>query len=204
MKRTINWARLKRRVISISIMLVLVLEIIPGTTLAFYTTNGIATNVITAGNIEIELIEEAENESGGRVPFVNVSDATPGDSFSKIPMVVNTGDYTAWVRVSSKISVTLSDGVTTETGFEYADIDYDTTNWEYRDGYWYYLSPLEAGATTAPLFTKVSFDMGITNDYGDCTVSVKLIAYAVQHVHNGDGAGETVFDAIGWPEGGNG
>ncbi len=203
MKSAINWARLKRRVISISIMLVLVLEIIPGTTLAFYTTNGIATNVITAGNIEIELIEEAEDENGARVPFENVTDATPGDSFSKIPMVVNTGEYTAWVRVSSKISVTLADGVTTETGFEYADIDYDTTNWEYRDGYWYYLSPLEAGATTAPLFTKVSFDMGITNDYGECTVSVKIMAHAVQHVHNGDSEGQTVFDAIGWPEGGN-
>lgn len=204
MKNSINWARIKRRIISISIMLVLILEIVPGTTLAFYTTSSIATNVITAGNIEIDLIEEAEDESGGRVPFENVADAAPGDTFSKIPMVVNTGDYTAWIRVSSDVSVTLADGVTTEAGFKYAEIDYDTTNWEYRDGYWYYLKPLEAGATTAPLFTKVAFDLGITNDYGDCTVSVKLVAYAVQHVHNADGEGQTVFDALGWPEGGNG
>lgn len=204
MKKTINWARVKRRIISISIMLVLVLVIVPSATLALHTTNSIATNVITAGNIEIELIEEAEDESGGRVPFENVTDAAPGDTYSKIPMVVNTGDNTAWVRIASDVSVTLSDGVTTEDGFEFADIDYDTENWEYRDGYWYYLKPLQAGETTAPLFTKVSFGMGITNDYVDCTVSVKLIAYAVQHVHNGDGEGQTVFDVLGWPEGGNG
>ena len=70
MKRTINWARLKRRVISISIMLVLVLEIVPGTTLAFYTTNGIATNVITAGNIEIEGMAEVTELIDESIPLV--------------------------------------------------------------------------------------------------------------------------------------
>ena len=204
MKKTVNWARLKRRIISISIMLVLILEIVPGTTLAFYTANSTATNVITSGNIEIELIEEKEDDKGGRVPFEDVDDASPGKKYSKIPMIANTGDHTAWVRMSSVLTVTLADGKTTEADFEYAHINYDTNNWEYRDGYWYYLKPLEAGATTAPLFTEVAFDRGMSNKYGECTVSINVTGYAVQHVHNGDGEGQTVFDAVGWPEGGNG
>lgn len=203
MQKTLRISRIKRRIISISAILLLVFVVVPSATLAFYTTNDTATNVITAGNTRIELFEEMENEEGERVPFEDVGDAKPGGEYSKIPMIKNTGGYTAWVRIGAEVEVTLKDGETKRTDFEYANINYDTENWEFRDGYWYYLKPLKAGEVTEPVFTKAAFDREMTNEYGDCTVKIRLVGYAVQYANNGDGEGQTVFDAIGWPEGGN-
>lgn len=64
------------------------------------------------------------------------------------------------------------------------------------DGYLYYKDPLKPGETTEPIFTTVTFDVAMGNEYQGATATVDVLAQAVQTAHNGD----TVMDAQGWPK----
>ena len=74
-------------------------------------------------------------------------------------------------------------------------LNFNDTDWTYSDGYYYYNRPLEPGKTTEPLFTTVTFDPLMGNEYQNATAHVKVIAYAVQSANNGD----SPQAAKGWP-----
>lgn len=183
----------KRRILSLS-LLILMLSVLSYGTYAFFTAEDTATNVITAGRIDITLIEQREDENGGFSTFENVVGVMPGQSVSKIVSVQNTGSSTAWVRISVDKTLTMQDGITAGDG-ELLSIDYNSSEWEYKDGFWYYLAPLRAGEFTAPLFTAVSFageEMG--NEFQNSVAVIGVLAQATQHANNGD----NVYDAAGW------
>ena len=71
---------------------------------------------------------------------------------------------------------------------EPVSLDFNDTDWTYSDseGYYYYNRPLEPGKTTEPLFTTVTFDPLMGNEYQNASAHVKVIAYAVQSANNGD------------------
>jgi hypothetical protein len=55
------------------------------------------------------------------------------------------------------------------------------------------------GAETTPLYSAVHFSKDMGNLYKDSAISVTAIMQVVQANYNG----ETVFDAVGWVDGGN-
>ena len=63
------------------------------------------------------------------------------------------------------------------------------------DGYLYCNKAIRPGETTAPLFTCVTFDAGMGNEYQDATATVHVAAEAVQTANNG----VTALEALGWP-----
>ena len=63
------------------------------------------------------------------------------------------------------------------------------------DGYCYYSRPLKPGQVTEPVFTKVTFNAAMGNEYQNATATVDVAAQAVQTANNGS----TVTDAQGWP-----
>ena len=74
-------------------------------------------------------------------------------------------------------------------------LDYNTTDWTYSDGYYYYNSPVDGDAFTNELFSSVAFDISLGNSYMDAVLSIDVDAEAVQYANNG----ATVLDAQGWP-----
>ena len=74
-------------------------------------------------------------------------------------------------------------------------LDLNTTEWTEKDGFYYYNAALRPGETTAPLFTCVTFDAGMGNEYQNATATVHVAAEAVQTANNG----VTALEALGWP-----
>lgn len=179
--------RLKKRFFACSIV-VICLSLTMQSTLAYFTAESTAHNVITAGAVNITLHEEA---ASGESDTDNIM---PGDTVSRIVTVTN-HDMPAYVRVKCNISVRNSDGDSLDLG-DIIQMDIDTQNWTYRDGWWYYNHLLDTGEATVPLFTQVEFSAGMENRYACCNIAIDILAQATQSANNGT----DVFTAAGWPE----
>lgn len=186
---------MKKRIIVIALIVALAAVAAVGSS-AYFTAQSTATNVITAGNVKIDLIEMSVPADGGDpVPFEDVSGVMPGASVSKIVTVKNTGDNAAWVRVSVEKAIALKDGAEGDVDLSLVSFDLNREFWTEQDGYYYYNAELKPGAETEPLFTAVSFAAEMGNMYQESTATVSVNAQATQVVHNGGSA----LDAAGWP-----
>lgn len=172
------------------------LAIVASGTLAYFTAQETAHNVITSGGVAIQLIEQTRNEDGSFGPWENMEDVMPGAVVSKKVTVKNTGASAAWVRVKVDKTVILANQ--DKGNPEVMELDINDTFWTEDDGYYYYNDPLAPGeATKVPLFTTVTFDaVKMDNDYQNCTARIDVKADAVQVANNG--ASATV--AAGWPK----
>ena len=174
-------------------LLVLCLNFTVNSTLAYFTADTQVHNVITTGEINIELVEMAENDKGELVPFKDVDGVMPGRAVSKIVYVTNTGASDAWVRIKLDMGVKLSrEG---EADLSLINLDLNTTDWTEKDGYYYYNKVLAPGASTEPLFTEVTFDKQMGNVFQGSVVSIDVYAQATQVANNG----ATALEAKGWP-----
>lgn len=193
---------MKRRIPAIALVLaLLVIAASAYVTLAYFTADDQVTNVITAGNVKIELCEMMTTENGDTlVPFEDVSGVMPGTEVSKIVTVKNTGNNAAYVRVSVNSLIRdandIEDELLTDRLDSYIELDINTENWTYMDdGYYYYNTALEAGTETEPLFTTVKYLEKMPNEYQNTTLEMNITAYATQKANNGS----NVFEASGWP-----
>ena len=175
-------------------LIVLVLGFAVNGTLAYFTGEEVAHNVITSGSIDIELVELAKTPEGATVPFEDVDGAMPGDTVSKIVYVTNTGANDAWVRIKLDLAIELAgEG---QADLSMVGLDLDTKNWTEKDGYYYYNAPLAPGKSTEPLFTQVTFSAEMGNIYQNSSTSLDVSAQATQVANNG----ATALEAKGWPE----
>lgn len=180
-------------------VLAICLSVLIYTTIAYFNTADTARNVITSGNIKIELQETAlVNDS--EIPFKESRDiynVMPGQEISKIVRVENTGDNPAYIRISVDKAIQLAEGAEGTPDTRLISIDYDSTSWTLGDdGYYYYNKPLAAGNTTEPLFRNVIFDATMGNMYHNSKAVIEVSAQATQVKNNGT----DVFTAAGWPE----
>lgn len=167
-----------------------------GTT-AYFSYEDNAKNVITAGNVKIDLLEWSAAEAGGdKVPYENNVTVMPNTELSKIVEVKNIGSQSAWIRVSVEKHIQFAEGIEGEPDLSLITLDFDTENWSEKDGYFYYLKELKSGETTEPLFTTVVFSKEMKNKYQKSSAVIDVRAEAVQRVNNGD----TAFEAAGWPK----
>lgn len=185
---------MKKKIFAIAI-LVICLAVAAYGTLAYFTHEETVTNVITTGGVKIAIEEFSKTADGSTVPFENVDNVMPGTDVSKIVQIKNIGKSSAWVRVSVDVAIELAEGVVGEVDLSLLDLDINTQNWTEKDGYYYYNTALEAGMTTEPLFTTVSFSIEMGNIYQNSKSTVEINAQATQVANNGT----TVFEAAGWP-----
>ena len=164
---------------------------------AYFTAEDTARNVITAGKVKIELQEKMLTPDGEKtVPFEDQLGVMPGSEVSKIVEVKNTGGQDAWVRVSVNKAIELAEGVEDEVDLSLISFDLNTDYWTEKDGFYYYIAKLAPGQTTEPLFTAVTFAKTMSNQYQNSKAILTVNAYATQTVHNGS----TALEAAGWPE----
>ena len=173
------------------------LSIVAYGTTAYFSYEDTATNVITAGDVKIELQEWAiPNAGGDPVPFEDVIDVQPGMAVSKIVEVKNTGHQPAWVRISVGKAIQLAAGVDGEADLSLIKLDINDQYWIERDGYYYYYTMLTPGNTTEFLFSSVVFSESMDNMYQYSKAIIEVTAQATQVANNGD----SVLEAAGWPK----
>ncbi len=181
---------MKRKILILSVLAILIAILAAGS-LAYYTADTKAHNVITTGDVAIQLNEWADEARTEK--FESPVGVMPGTEVTKIVEVKNVGTGSAWVCVEMFVDVYAENGKQLPT--EPVKLDINDTDWTYQDGYYYYNKPLAPGATTEPLFTTVSFDEQMGNEYQNAKAMIDITAIAVQSANNG----ETVLEATGWP-----
>lgn len=191
---------MKRKITLIAAAVICASVLISGTN-AFFTAEEKAHNVITTGDLDIELVEMAiPKEGGAPVPFKDVIGVMPGQKVSKIVTIKNKGSQPAYVRIRLEKEIKFGKDHSGEADLSLISCDLNTKDWTEKDGYYYYDQKLPAGAETTPLFENVQFDKTMGNIYQDCTAEILVYAQATQAANNGD----TALEAKGWPAGGEG
>ena len=180
---------MKRKLLILSVLAICV-AMLAGGTLAFFTSEDKAHNVITTGGVEITLQEWADEAK--TTPFKDLTGVMPNTTVTKIAEIRNTGASDAWVRVKVEKNIRLQGEGTPDTGL--VELKCNTVDWTEKD--YYYNKILKPGEVTAPIFTAVSFAADMGDEYQNAAATVDVFAQAVQTANNGD----TVLTAQGWPQ----
>ena len=180
----------RKRYMILAALILCCIALVTGGTLAYFTAEETAYNVITTGELSMELKEET---TGGKpFPEGGITGIVPGQSVDKKVYVVNNGGVDFYVRITVNKAVTGADGE--ELPFEHITLDLNTADWTEKDGYYYYNRVLKSGEKTTPLFNTVTFETSMDSTYMEATVNITVNAQAVQSRNNGTSA----LDATGW------
>ena len=189
---------LKKKVIAMSIIMSITAASFLCSTLAYFSDSSSSYgSQIYSGSSSAELIDNTVLEGGITVDPSTPIKIMPGYQISKSVTAKNTGTLPIYVRVSLTPSITLSEtarGRENEIDLSLISYDIDENNWEYRDGYYYYILPLTSGSQAPDLFTKVTFSEDMGNLYKDSLIKFKVRIEIVQ----ASGNGASAFDAAGW------
>lgn len=181
--------RAKTRLLLVAMAAILA-TVLTQPTLAYYTTIGKATNVVTSGDIRLHIHEKTADGSDFPKEGVYV---IPGDIVSKQVSVENVCSHPFYLRIKL-VSGTTNVALTPDDCLK---LDIDTQNWTYLDGFYYYNQILQPGETTPNLFTQVEvIGSKVDRSHIGSTLSLTVNAYAVQSENN---PAEHPWDAAGWP-----
>ena len=183
-----------QRLISLICLVVCCAALIASGTLAFYSAEETAKNVMTTGKLDIDLKEETDG--GQPWPEKGFENIMPGMDVTKVVYGDNTGTMDVWLRVKLDKTITPAEGVEAELNFEKITLDINTADWTEKDGYYYYNKALRPGEKSVPLFTNVHFGAELGNEYMNAKAEIEVTMQAVQANNNGDSA----LTATGWPE----
>lgn len=185
-----------KKKILVCAFIVVCFSIVAYGTLAYFTYEDTATNIITMGNIKIELHELTVTDEG-TVPVKSDEEmcVVPGLEVSRTIQVKNVGSNDAWIRIEVQKVIELAKGVEENADVSLIELDINTEFWTLNDGYFYYNEKLEPSQTTRPLFTTIKFSESMSDIYQESTAIVTVYVQATQTANNGN----TVFEATGWP-----
>ena len=187
---------MKKKVLSLSLVMVLLAIGIVGGTSAYFTYSEVTRNVITTGGVALTIREwmDESKEEGDEFPKEGMR-IMPGAEITKIVEIENTGLSDAYVRVKVQTIVDMesSDAIDHSS---FISMDLNDKEWTLKDGYYYYNKSLSSGEITVPLFTTVTFSKDMGNVYQNSTINIDILAHGVQAEYNG----ESSLEAKGWPK----
>lgn len=184
---------MKRKILCLSVIAIM-LAILAAGTIAYFTAEGRARNVITTGSVEIELKEWADENK--TEPFKNLEGVMPNTTVTKIAEIKNIGKSDAWIRVKIQKSIELKYEGNPDT--DLVELNLNDRDWITDGEYYYYKNALKPGETTTPIFTSVTFKAAMGNEYQDAKATVDVYAQAVQTANNPATDGD-VKTVKGWP-----
>ncbi len=164
---------MKKKIALLALSLATIALIGVGATLAYFTDNATAENVLTMGKVDIELDEpnfdgDENNE---------LKDVLPGDVITKDPTITVAEDSEdCYVR--TKLAF---DGLDeTQKSALLARINIDGTQWfPGADGYYYYKSKLTAGDEVV-FFSEVGIPETWGNEFANVSIHLDVTAEAIQ------------------------
>jgi len=166
---------MKKKIISICLVICLLAVAIVGGTLAYFTDTDEADNVFTVGNIDIELHEK--NRAGvtdeAYREWLESETIMPGETMDKIVWVKNVGKEPAYVRVTITVPADMTPVWNTASGWSISNPS---------EGKWVCTStePLAAGAETPELLTGVTLKSEVTDASTADTYNVNVYVDAIQ------------------------
>lgn len=192
---------MKKKIAILAVVAICIATLASGS-LAYFTAEDTAHNVITSGGVNIDVIEKTKGEGDVLVDFPDkgIQGVMPGTAVSKIVKVENIGASEAWIRVKVEETIVTTEGeaLPLTVGEGLPVMAYSVLEgWvDGGDGYWYYETPVAAGESTGLFFEEIVFEPTMGNEYQNCTANLIIYAQAVQTANNG----ETALDAQGWSE----
>ena len=181
---------MKKKLTAVALVVCMLAIMLVGASLAYFTDDDEATNTFTVGNVEIDLTEPNWDSTGSKEAL----DVYPGEALAKDPIVENIGNNPCFVRVEvtgldqfveaygEEAMITLRHG-------NYV-AGYDSDNWTYYNGYYYYNKVLatketagdewnkELGTVTEPVFNQIVMPTQLTNNAA--AEDIVVTAQAVQ------------------------
>lgn len=180
---------MKKQIITGSVFAVTA-AVAAGSSLAYFTAEDTAENVISTGNIDIKINEyQTVPDTDTLIEYKDPENPLmPGDTVSKIVKIENTGNGTAYIRAKINMYFRDNEGLSTEP----VQLSLNTTDWQYNetDGYYYYNYTLDADAETSPLFESFTMDGAAENEYENQTLIIDVDAQAIQEKNNDGFHGE--------------
>jgi len=171
----------------------IVLTFLSQGTLAYYSTVGKATNVISSGNIQFIIHEKTD--AGTEFPKEGVY-IIPGDIVSKRVSIESDCAHPFYLRVKIVYGVD-SKELSAEDCFK---LNINEKYWELHDGWYYYKGIVNPGETTPNVFSHVEIvGSKVDNSYIGKTLTLSVVAHAVQSENNPI-TGGNVYTASGWPK----
>lgn len=185
------FGKMKRRVVAAAFA-VLLMTLWMQDTVAYYTTVGKATNVVTSGDIRF-LIHETTDQ-GTEFPEEGVY-VMPGDVVSKRVTIENDCTHPFYLRVKMTYGINAEE-LPDEECFK---LNINQQDWTLHEGWYYYNRSLAPGETTPEVFSHVEIiGSKVDNRYIGKTLTLSVNAQAVQSEHNPLTGSET-YTAQGWP-----
>lgn len=184
--------KIKLRLAAISIIAILFTFFTQGT-LAYYSTIGRATNVVTSGNIRFIIHEKTDQ--GTDFPKEGVY-VLPGDVVSKQVSIESDCEHPFYLRVKLVYGIEGQE-LSADDCFK---LNIDENNWQLYDGWYYYKGIVDPGETTPNVFSHVEIvGSEVDNSYIGKTLTLSVKAHAVQSENNPINGTDT-YTAAGWPQ----
>lgn len=182
---------MKRDPFILSVLIICIVTFVGGMVAYFMSEDKAHSDIIT-GKVGIKLQEWADEAR--QTPFNNQTGIMPGMSVTKIAEAKNTGTADEWIRVRILKDIRLEGGGTPDLSL--VEVDINLTDWiQGEDGFLYYKKILKPGEVTEPIFTTVTFNATMGNEYQNATANVFLLGHAVQTANNAT----VVTEVVGWP-----
>lgn len=183
--------KLKLRFLALALTAIMMTLLTQGS-LAYYTVLGTATNVVTSGNIRLVIHETTDQ--GTPFPEEGVY-VIPGDIVSKVVTVENDCDHPFYLRVKV-VYGSNSEDLPAEECF---NLNINTENWVYHEGWYYYTGVVQPGEFTPWFFSQVEIvGSKVDTSHIGQTLNLTVVAQAVQSENNPIVDGDTTT-ASGWP-----
>ena len=162
-------------------------------TLAYYSTVGRATNVVTSGNIRFIIHETTDQGTEFAKEGVYI---VPGDIVSKRVSIQSDSEHPFYLRVKLVYGVN-SEELSAEDCFK---LDINEEHWELHDGWYYYKGVVDPDETTPYVFSHVEIvGSKVDNSYIGKTLTLTVDAQAVQSENN-PLTDDKTYTALGWPK----
>ena len=182
--------------INIEILLfVIICLFLIAATIAFIIRSTTANNVITFGNLKMQLIQTTLDKNNQEQEVANNEDITHKPVVNRIVKIKNVGKHEFFVRVSPDIVGTDANNHTFNAN-EVVSYQSSASDWVYKDGWYYYKKIVKRNETTSNLMANIRFDLDkITANYPKGQFKLNIKAEAVQAENNAGSA----LEAMGWP-----
>ena len=187
---------MKKKLVIVAVIALLAVAALA--TVAYFSAQDTATNVITTGNVTMKLHEYQEID-GEKSPYPkDAVAAMPGTVISKIPTIENIGNNDFYTRAKVSVAFYADKDMKELVNLDTKYVTYDITK-EWIDGGdgWYYYNGIVKPGQNVVLFNTVSFDKEMPNEYQNKYVKVDISTQAVQVKNNEN---SDVTKVVGWSE----
>ena len=186
------FGKIKLRLATVALIAIILTFTSQGT-LAYYSTVGKATNVVTSGNIQFIIHEKTD--AGTEFPKEGVY-VIPGSVVSKRVSIESDCEHPFYLRVQIVYGINSTE-LSADDCFK---LNINEEHWQLHDGWYYYKGIVKPGETTPNVFSHVEIvGSKVDNSYIGKTLQLTVVAHAVQSENNPITDNNT-YTASGWPK----